>query len=117
MSEKKRILVVEDEENIREAVVYSLSQEGFDVYSANDGEEGLNKAKSLKPIFPTLTFPNHYSIATGCYADKNRIISNTFYSKVLSRVYSMYDRGTVADSAFSPADNIFNDLFFKHSWI
>ena len=43
------ILVVEDEENIREAVVYSLSQEGFDVYSANDGEEGLNKAKSLNP--------------------------------------------------------------------
>ena len=44
-----KILVVEDEENIREAVVYSLSQEGFDVYSANDGEEGLNKAKSLNP--------------------------------------------------------------------
>ena len=34
-----KILVVEDEENIREAVVYSLSQEGFDVYSANDGED------------------------------------------------------------------------------
>ena len=44
-----KILVIEDEENIREAVVYSLSQEGFDVYSANDGEEGLNKAKSLSP--------------------------------------------------------------------
>ena len=44
-----KILVVEDEENIREAVVYSLSQEGFDVYSANDGEEGLNKAKSSNP--------------------------------------------------------------------
>ena len=27
------------------------------------------KAKSLKPIFPSFTFPNHYSIATGCYAD------------------------------------------------
>ena len=62
-------------------------------------ERGVN-AKSLIPIFPTLTFPNHYSIATGCYADKHRIISNTFYSKELDRVYSMYDRSTITDSAF-----------------
>tara|TARA_B100001142_G_scaffold131695_1_gene133309 strand:- start:1017 stop:1712 length:696 start_codon:yes stop_codon:yes gene_type:complete len=48
MSDPK-ILVVEDEENIREAVVYSLSQEGFDVYSANDGEDGLNKARTIMP--------------------------------------------------------------------
>ena len=27
------------------------------------------KSRSLKPVFPSLTFPNHYSIATGCYAD------------------------------------------------
>ncbi len=48
MSDPK-ILIVEDEENIREAVVYSLTQEGFDVYSANDGEDGLNKARTIKP--------------------------------------------------------------------
>ena len=48
MSDPK-ILVVGDEENIREAVVYSLSQEGFDVYSANDGEDGLNKARTIMP--------------------------------------------------------------------
>ena len=53
------------------------------------------RAESLVPVFPTLTFPNHYAIATGCYADKHRIISNTFYSKRLDRVYSMYDRETV----------------------
>ena len=64
------------------------------------------KAVSLEPIFPTLTFPNHYSIATGCYADKHRIISNTFYSKALDRVYSMYDRSTVSDSAFYGSEPI-----------
>ena len=63
-------------------------------------------AKSLVPIFPTLTFPNHYSIATGCYADKHRIIGNTFYSKTLDRVYSMYDRDTVTDSSFYGAEPI-----------
>lgn len=64
------------------------------------------KAASLEPIFPTLTFPNHYSIATGCYADKHRIISNTFYSKTLNKVYSMYDRSTVSDSAFYGSEPI-----------
>ena len=64
------------------------------------------KAKSLIPIFPSLTFPNHYAIATGCYADKHRIISNTFYSKRLDRTYSMYDRATVTDSIFYGAEPI-----------
>ena len=64
------------------------------------------KAKSLIPVFPSLTFPNHYAIATGCYANKHRIISNTFYSKTLDRTYSMYDRSTVTDSSFYGAEPI-----------
>ena len=40
------------------------------------------KAKSLRPVFPSFTFPNHYSIATGCYADKHRIIGNEFINDV-----------------------------------
>jgi len=68
-------------------------------------ERGVN-AKSLIPVFPTLTFPNHYSLATGCYADKHRIIGNHFYSKTLNRFYSMYDRSTVTDSAFYGAEPI-----------
>ena len=42
------------------------------------GNNGI-KAKSLQPIFPSFTFPNHYSIATGCYADKHGILGNVFY--------------------------------------
>ncbi|RPG19316.1 MAG: alkaline phosphatase family protein [Pelagibacteraceae bacterium TMED124] len=58
------------------------------------------KAESLIPIFPSLTFPNHYSIATGCYANKHKIISNHFYSKRLDKMYSMYNRTSVIDSSF-----------------
>ena len=68
-------------------------------------DEGV-KAESLVPVFPTLTFPNHYSIATGCYSNKHRIISNTFYSKTLEKKYSMYDRNTVIDSSFYGAEPI-----------
>tara|TARA_Y100000996_G_scaffold331257_1_gene267513 strand:+ start:1055 stop:2299 length:1245 start_codon:yes stop_codon:yes gene_type:complete len=68
-------------------------------------DRGVN-AKSLIPVFPTLTFPNHYSIATGCYVDKHRIIGNKFYSKRLDKFYSMYDRSSVMDSSFYGAEPI-----------
>ena len=45
----ERILVVDDEENILEAIKYSLSKEGYEVYGASDGEIGLEKAKELSP--------------------------------------------------------------------
>lgn len=45
----EKILVVEDEENILEAIKYSLSKEGYEVYGASDGEIGLEKAKELSP--------------------------------------------------------------------
>lgn len=45
----ERILVVEDEENILEAIKYSLGQEGFEVHGAGDGEIGLQMARELSP--------------------------------------------------------------------
>ncbi|MDA0770625.1 MAG: DNA-binding response regulator [SAR202 cluster bacterium Casp-Chloro-G4] len=43
------VLVVEDEENILEALRYSLEREGHTVYTAVDGEEGLNLARRIDP--------------------------------------------------------------------
>ena len=42
----KRILVVDDEPDIVELVSYNLKKEGFDVLSASDGEEALNKIRT-----------------------------------------------------------------------
>ena len=36
----QKILVVEDEQNILEAIKYSMNAEGFEVYGAEDGEKG-----------------------------------------------------------------------------
>ena len=41
MEEKKKILIVEDEESYREPLVYQLTREGYDVSAAATGEEGL----------------------------------------------------------------------------
>ncbi len=46
---KKKILVVEDETLVREGIVELLSSEGFDMYSAPDGDEGLKLAQKHIP--------------------------------------------------------------------
>jgi len=43
-STKKRILVVDDEEDIVELIRYNLTKEGFDVVPARNGKEALQKA-------------------------------------------------------------------------
>ena len=40
-----RLLVVEDEPDLRAAIVQALAEEGFAVDQAEDGEEGLHKAR------------------------------------------------------------------------
>ena len=51
---KKKILVVEDEPDIRELVRYNLEQSGFRVAEANDGEEALRKVAEEKPALVIL---------------------------------------------------------------
>ena len=48
---KKRLLVVDDDTDIRELLEFDLSQSGYDVDTAKDGSEGLQKALN-----------NHYDI-------------------------------------------------------
>ena len=45
----EKILVVEDEKNILEAIKYSMNTEGFEVYGAEDGETGLEIAREILP--------------------------------------------------------------------
>lgn len=44
-----KILVVDDEPDILEILSYNLKKEGFTVFTANNGEEGLKKAEKEKP--------------------------------------------------------------------
>lgn len=47
------------------------------------------EAEALIPIFPSKTFPNHYSIVTGLYSDEHGIVSNEFYEPNLKDNYTM----------------------------
>lgn len=44
-----KILFVEDEPSLQKAISELLNQEGFKIFSATDGEEGLEIAKKEKP--------------------------------------------------------------------
>ncbi len=59
-----------------------------------------SKAKSLQPSYPSKTFPNHYSIATGLYPDNHGIVQNNFYDPVSDKVFRISDRVSVEDSTF-----------------
>ncbi|MGQ9524330.1 MAG: response regulator transcription factor [Armatimonadota bacterium] len=45
----QKILVVEDEETIADAVAYALAQVGYETDTALDGNEGLRKAREYRP--------------------------------------------------------------------
>jgi len=57
-------------------------------------------AESLKPSYPTKTFPNHYTMATGLYPDHHGLVDNYFHATDLNRIYSMRDREAVMDGVF-----------------
>ena len=46
---RQTILVIEDEEDLREVVTYNLEREGFEVLATGSGREGLNKARVRAP--------------------------------------------------------------------
>ncbi|MBN2407996.1 MAG: response regulator transcription factor [Elusimicrobia bacterium] len=46
---KKKILIVDDEESIRELLKDTLEKEGYSIIEAKDSEEALRKAKSVLP--------------------------------------------------------------------
>ena len=46
---KKRILIADDEPDILEIISYNLTKEGYEVYTAKDGNEAIDRAKILNP--------------------------------------------------------------------
>ena len=60
----------------------------------NDGVSAI----SLRPVFPSKTFPNHLSIITGMYAENHGIISNSFPNFEKDYWYRMSDTSAVRDS-------------------
>jgi ectonucleotide pyrophosphatase/phosphodiesterase family member 5 len=60
-------------------------------------EKGAS-ALSLRPAFPSKTFPNHLSIATGMYPAHHGIIQNNFYDPFHKTAYRMKDTAVTREA-------------------
>lgn len=59
--------------------------------------EGVS-ARALIPVYPSNTFPNHYSIATGLYPSHHGIINNHFYDPALGTFFHYNQPGMAQDN-------------------
>jgi predicted AlkP superfamily pyrophosphatase or phosphodiesterase len=57
-------------------------------------------------VFPTKTYPNHYSIATGLYAGGHGIVANDFHDAAFNATYRLSDRSTVEDGRWYDGEPI-----------
>uniref|UniRef100_A0A8C4LTZ2 Ectonucleotide pyrophosphatase/phosphodiesterase family member 1 n=1 Tax=Equus asinus asinus TaxID=83772 RepID=A0A8C4LTZ2_EQUAS len=46
-------------------------------------------AKNMRPVYPTKTFPNHYSIVTGLYPESHGIIDNKMYDPKMNASFAL----------------------------
>ena len=88
--------------------VILISADGFrydyaEKYMADNlltlSREGV-RAASMIPTYPTLTFPNHYSLVTGMYPSHHGLVSNYFYDPGRNASYSMRNANTVKDGSW-----------------
>lgn len=64
------------------------------------------KAEALQPVFPTQTFPNHFSIATGQPPAQHGLVGNEFPDEQRARWYQQKDRATVQDGDWYLAEPV-----------
>ena len=55
------------------------------------------RATAMRSAFPTLTFPNHYTLVTGLYPDHHGIINNRFYNPVTGKKFVYKEHDTISD--------------------
>jgi two-component system, OmpR family, alkaline phosphatase synthesis response regulator PhoP len=69
---QKKILIADDNENIRDALIYLLEDEGYELMLAKDGADALRKVRERKPdiLFLDIMMPeiNGYDV---CRTIKN----------------------------------------------
>jgi predicted AlkP superfamily pyrophosphatase or phosphodiesterase len=64
------------------------------------GKAGVSAPEGMMPSYPSLTFPNHYTIATGLYPEHTGIVANNFFDPARQARYSAADRQAVADGSW-----------------
>jgi predicted AlkP superfamily pyrophosphatase or phosphodiesterase len=64
------------------------------------------RARWMQPVFPSLTFPNHFSLVTGLESARHGIVSNRFYDPVRKQQYVYTDSAIVSDGSWYQGEPI-----------
>ncbi len=66
--------------------------------------------EGLIPVFPSKTFPNYYSIATGLYPENSGFVGNSMYDPDMNLSFSMGDREQVENPDWYGGEPIWNTV-------
>ncbi len=89
--------------------VVLVSLDGFRWdYAKNDravnllalGKKGVWAPEGMMPSYPSLTFPNHFTIVTGLYPEHHGLVANGFYDEKKQARYSISDTKVVQDGSW-----------------
>jgi predicted AlkP superfamily pyrophosphatase or phosphodiesterase len=61
---------------------------------------GASVPEGMIPAYPSLTFPNHYTLVTGLYPEHHGIVGNSFYDPARKERYSYTDAKTNTDGSW-----------------
>lgn len=64
------------------------------------GKKGVWAPEGMMPSFPSLTFPNHFTIVTGLYPEHHGLVANTFYDETKRARYQISDANAVRDGSW-----------------
>lgn len=71
-------------------------ERGLSPTLASLAKQGVRATDGMQPSFPSLTFPNHYTIVTGLRPDHHGIVNNTMTDPVLGK-FSLGNRDAVSN--------------------
>lgn len=99
---------VNDTSQVNKPYIIYISADGFrhdyaDKYQAKNllalRAKGV-QATAMKPSFPSVTFSNHYTLATGMYPSRHGIVNNSFYDPKRKQLYVKTNPNAVKDSTW-----------------
>ncbi|HEY1159892.1 MAG TPA: ectonucleotide pyrophosphatase/phosphodiesterase [Terracidiphilus sp.] len=64
------------------------------------GKRGVWAPEGMLPSYPSLTFPNHFTIVTGLYPEHHGLVANSFYDPATQTRYAISDPQAVTDGAW-----------------
>ena len=56
--------------------------------------------EGMIPAYPSVTFPNHYTLVTGLYPEHHGIVANAFYDPARKQIYSYRDPAAEVDGTW-----------------